>query len=421
MHHLPRDIKFDILARLPVKLLLRSKSVSKEWYVLISNPEFAKLHLQYQNTRRDLQLFISTDNKLATLEFQRGDVDIINKNWLSLSGSKLEKTLDIWDSKLDVESCPIAGSSNGLICYIIGTQLKDLCLCNPATRQQHLIACPLDHTSYSTLRWGFGFDSSSNDYKTVLISKVGYESRKVVAHVFSLQTNRWRELDLKINLPLCQNDYDDDNDDINPCKDTKRYPVPVHVGNTLNWLVDPKGRIPGILAFDLTGEQFNIIPPIPPPKDLGTGADAEKPTYYFLSEYKQCLCVCLYYEGDFAFSIKGWMLEKVDDQKTWKPFLNLRGMRRYFSRGADRVYPKLFTLNDGSNEVFIFETALNSVLVCDPQGGIYFPPSNVNLRIRNSYFTNYLVSYTESLVWPSLWSRTKRKPVASRRKKEKIL
>ncbi|XP_074270610.1 F-box/kelch-repeat protein At3g23880-like [Silene latifolia] len=402
MHLLPQDIKFEILARLPVKLLLSLKSVNKEWYALISDPDFAKLHLQYQNTTRNpnsmLQLYISSENKLATLEFQRGNVDIIYKEWLSPGGIHLETTVKMWDSELDVESYPIAGSSNGLICYISGTQQKHLCLCNPATRQQRLIAGPINDTSYIALRWGFGYDSSSDDYKTVLVGKFGSETQKVVAHVFSLQTNCWRELDLN-NLPPCQEDIGNDNN--------KKTP-PVQVGNTLNWLVDPKGRVPSILAFDLTSERFNIVPPPPPPKSLSTGASAEKPTYYFLSEFKQCLCVCLYYEGDSAFSIKGWMLQdQAGDQQTWKTFLNLRGLTRYFS-GADRVYPKLFELKDGSNKVLIFETSVWSVLAADPRGEIYLPPRQVFLNFRRrasfpDYLPDYLLSYTESLVSLSLW------------------
>lgn len=42
---IPQDIIMDILSRLPVKSLLRFRSVSKEWYKLISDPHFIKLHV----------------------------------------------------------------------------------------------------------------------------------------------------------------------------------------------------------------------------------------------------------------------------------------------------------------------------------------------------------------------------------------
>ncbi|KAI8530801.1 hypothetical protein RHMOL_Rhmol11G0087700 [Rhododendron molle] len=36
-HHLPNDVLIEILTRLPVKSLLRSKCVCKNWYDLIQN------------------------------------------------------------------------------------------------------------------------------------------------------------------------------------------------------------------------------------------------------------------------------------------------------------------------------------------------------------------------------------------------
>lgn len=43
---LTEDIILNILHRLPLKSLGKCKVVSKSWHSLISNPEFAKFHLQ---------------------------------------------------------------------------------------------------------------------------------------------------------------------------------------------------------------------------------------------------------------------------------------------------------------------------------------------------------------------------------------
>lgn len=44
---LPWEIIVDILFRLPVKDLLRYRSVAKSWCSLIDGPDFVKLHLDH--------------------------------------------------------------------------------------------------------------------------------------------------------------------------------------------------------------------------------------------------------------------------------------------------------------------------------------------------------------------------------------
>ncbi|XP_021291716.1 putative F-box protein At5g42430 [Herrania umbratica] len=51
--HIPDEIVYDILSFLPAKSLQRFKLVSKPWGSLISDPNFAELHLQRANTSQD--------------------------------------------------------------------------------------------------------------------------------------------------------------------------------------------------------------------------------------------------------------------------------------------------------------------------------------------------------------------------------
>ena len=48
--HLPHDIMFDILTRLPVKSLIRFCRVSKSWYSTITSPIFITKHLDRANS-----------------------------------------------------------------------------------------------------------------------------------------------------------------------------------------------------------------------------------------------------------------------------------------------------------------------------------------------------------------------------------
>ncbi|KAI8561467.1 hypothetical protein RHMOL_Rhmol04G0342000 [Rhododendron molle] len=51
--HLPHEIIFDILSRLPVKSLCRFKSVSRSWLALITHTHFIKSHLNHQSADAD--------------------------------------------------------------------------------------------------------------------------------------------------------------------------------------------------------------------------------------------------------------------------------------------------------------------------------------------------------------------------------
>lgn len=49
--HIVHEIVVDVLSRLPVKSLLRFKSVSKEWQSIITDPKFVSLHLNRSTQR----------------------------------------------------------------------------------------------------------------------------------------------------------------------------------------------------------------------------------------------------------------------------------------------------------------------------------------------------------------------------------
>src|ERR1044072_4289426 len=68
---LPHDLIVDILVRLPVKSLLRFKSVCKPWLSLISHPQFAKSHFDLAlspPTHRLLLKRINHDTEIQSLD-----------------------------------------------------------------------------------------------------------------------------------------------------------------------------------------------------------------------------------------------------------------------------------------------------------------------------------------------------------------
>ncbi|KAI8010643.1 putative F-box protein [Camellia lanceoleosa] len=55
---IPEEVWIEILARLPMKSLLRFRSVCKSWYYLITNPSFITTHLNRTKSNHSHKLLI---------------------------------------------------------------------------------------------------------------------------------------------------------------------------------------------------------------------------------------------------------------------------------------------------------------------------------------------------------------------------
>nr|GEV14946.1 hypothetical protein [Tanacetum cinerariifolium] len=154
------DITEEVLLRLTVKDILRCKSVCKSWYSLISIPSFIKLHLKHVCKKEDKtnkQLGIRRIAMTRRFVIKKGFCCSIPEEWASY------------------HSLIIQGSSNGLVC--ISSYGYRLSLTNPSTREFRKLHKPPIHpkdVSYSH-RYGFGYDSSSDDHKLVMVINQGIE------------------------------------------------------------------------------------------------------------------------------------------------------------------------------------------------------------------------------------------------------
>ncbi|XP_076933798.1 F-box protein CPR1-like [Bidens hawaiensis] len=147
MAELVFDAVEQILVRLDAEDLIRCKIVCKSWRSLISSPSFGKHHLNHshKSDRDNRQLGHRRIGSLATLD---EDEEYFSRN----------KSF-------------IIGSCNGLVC--LSTMDLELVVTNPLTRELKRLPTPPygphDCFRYGSLAlWGFGYDSSANDYKVVV-------------------------------------------------------------------------------------------------------------------------------------------------------------------------------------------------------------------------------------------------------------
>ncbi|GAB4835488.1 hypothetical protein Ancab_000397 [Ancistrocladus abbreviatus] len=171
--YFPQDVCMEVLSRLPVKAVLRFRSVCKTWASVIDAPCFESMHLHHCNNNREKK-------KLLLLQWSHSD----RKHWTLRWADTFRKIRDF-----DTEFT----SSMLVICYIDGL----LVLCDNPRHCYAVIVLNLSIRKYITLpsspvlhenylNLGIGYDSASDDYKLVAWSSSSS------GQVYSLNSDTWK-------------------------------------------------------------------------------------------------------------------------------------------------------------------------------------------------------------------------------------
>ncbi|XP_049406056.1 F-box/kelch-repeat protein At3g23880-like [Solanum stenotomum] len=182
---LPTEIITEILLRLPVKLLLKFRSVSKSWLGLISSHKFVNTHLNISSNNKAFHRLI--------LGFGPPENNLKDCSVNSLFYDNVTRAIDLdYPPKKSYQSIKVVGSVNGVICVAI--EQKDLFMWNPSIRK--LKKMPSSRTG-SFYMYGFGYDELHDDYKVVDITlNVGDDNSYYnVGKMYSLNNNSWKHLD----------------------------------------------------------------------------------------------------------------------------------------------------------------------------------------------------------------------------------
>ncbi|KAM7503254.1 hypothetical protein LguiB_002158 [Lonicera macranthoides] len=246
---LPRDIIIDILTRLPVRSVLRFKSVCRSWYVILSNPNFTSKHFKNRtilNNRHEDRCFLFTRNY--------SDDDIIN----GITFLSNDKAINV-PIKLEIpflrKSKPlrVSGTCNGLVCLSILPLGSIILLWNPATREFKdlpIAKIPRPKQGPIKVALGFGFDPVADDYKVLRIVYYCYPLNQV--EVYSLRSNTWREIKRTVQFLIFESGCN------------------VYLKGRFHWSAIGFGTMNGrklIVSFDMGDENFRYI--MPPNFGLG--------------------------------------------------------------------------------------------------------------------------------------------------------
>ncbi|KAL3726672.1 hypothetical protein ACJRO7_031560 [Eucalyptus globulus] len=236
---LPEEILIDILLRVPAESLVRFKLVCKRWRSLISDPGFAKLHLQRLKAG-DLiprqRIFIGDDETIdfKTFDANEGCVAVPHK----IKTIKSDGNYTNWR---------IVGSCDGLVCFLVSGIFL---IYNPTTREYRELPSSdfeedcdlLDRNNESF--YGLGYEPQSDDYKIVEGIQEFFDHFWGAA-IFSLKSGSWR----RIYFP--SEEIEEIGFDVGGNG--------VYWKGALHWHVYGLWDDTGILSLDLSEEKFHQV------------------------------------------------------------------------------------------------------------------------------------------------------------------
>ncbi|KAK3018303.1 hypothetical protein RJ639_002921 [Escallonia herrerae] len=188
--HLPPEITFDVLSRLPAKTVMRFSCVCKEWHALVCDSTFVTTHLKRSSSTGGGYMALIADNdyradqKFCTLLCEK----------TCTKQAKVEPPPYLLESRNFVN----IGSCNGLICfkiYACTEECSTLYMWNPIIGIFKPLPpsffCDSDLDTSATL--GIAFHASTSDYKVV---KITYYHRGGTPEVeiYSLSTDSWKRI-----------------------------------------------------------------------------------------------------------------------------------------------------------------------------------------------------------------------------------
>ncbi|XP_071718739.1 putative F-box protein At1g32420 [Rutidosis leptorrhynchoides] len=226
----PFDIQIEFIKKLPIRSLIRFRSVSKAWKSLIDSSKFI-----HDNCLRDNQphhLLVSYYLRSMPKYVSIMDDDSFPQNKFSpiapvtLNRPRLKKL----------------GSSRGIICILI-INSDMVVLWNPTIRKSVGIAIPNMLDSHGYTAFGFGVCPGTSDPKLVKITYIKSSPTEWEVEMFTLSSGDWRSIpiDMPFNKPV------------------RLLWDNVCINGVIYWCAGSENKHNRIISFDLTSEEFGEV------------------------------------------------------------------------------------------------------------------------------------------------------------------
>ncbi|KAF0892766.1 hypothetical protein E2562_017730 [Oryza meyeriana var. granulata] len=367
---MPDHISEQVLLRLPVKSILRFRSVCKSWCAMIAEPRFVSLQLQMSKSRGLSMLILPLQNMNLHERMQRirfigypgyGNVARLVHERVCSSGFAL------WTHPLQCDGLVVAAARLS----------SEIFVCNPATKEFVELPAGTPDVWDNFQKVGFGVDPSTGEHKVVrcfmrhYYSNEDFTSYSCGCEVFTLGSRAWRPA---LDPPYVIVDM-----------------MPLSIPGAIYWSAGSPPATPRMLRFDLQDEEFTNFPP-PPCMDL-------EDHYSYLTELGGKLCYC-HSPGD---TVQLWV---ADDGATkaapWSQLCTIKLLRP-----CREIIP--FAAYEGG--IFLY---VNFSVICRYDTGRQVLEPVVNMHRDMDYFLSedklypfglgasnwihFVVQYSESMV-----------------------
>ncbi|KEH26232.1 putative F-box domain-containing protein [Medicago truncatula] len=365
---LPMELMEEILCRLPVKLLIQLRCLSKSFNDLISDPKFARKHSMSTMHRHHL-VVTYTDYDIS---LSPGGSRIISYPLhsifyprYSIFDSILEHTR--LEYPFDKEYIINCGSCNGILCLALKqkrvAKVNNVLLWNPSIKKFKLLPS-LKNTPVNNCRhdpvFGFGYDHVFDVYKVVVIFS------KTQGMIHTLGTDTWRLINGDFPLPVYDLKF---------------------VSGALNWIPYLKNYIHSLASFDLVTESYKRL--------LQPNYGAEFVYNLNLDVSRDCLRIFASRQRFFDV----WLMKEYGNEGSWTKLFHVPYLEEdpFISKYA--TYPLWLSEEDQvlMNHTFSLQSDSNYLSIYDLKNGTFKFPKIHNIKSFNGVTLEVCV---QSLISP---------------------
>ncbi|XP_015891117.3 F-box protein At5g07610 [Ziziphus jujuba] len=289
------DLLTEILLRLPIKSLLKFKSVSKHWLSLITTTSFYFRRTPFPHTAAGLFAVGYLDLKHSCLHFIS-----LNKDSKLLGGCNPLKSLPFLENKRGF----ISQSSNGLL--LIRTPLesyynriknseKNFFVANPTTKQYAILPRPTacSGSTKNGFIFNLAFDpSKSTHYKVVCVRNIDHSNQQYYQiEIYSSATRTWKLSGGPLDAPfdIGSSNHGNSGDG-------------VFWNGAVNWI----SKRHSLLYFNLEEEQLNEMP-------LPFNPEISNTSFMYFGESRDHLHLITVFKGKTEFDV----YEMERDYSNW--------------------------------------------------------------------------------------------------------
>lgn len=218
-NHIPEELSFSILSKLPIKSLKRFGCVRKSWAILFENLYFLNMYQNYFISNNH-SYYDGTSIILHHVNDPLPGEDIETTLYLVL-GERCENLIKLdWPKPLhkDVWFDEILSNAHGILCLANDFYLnKHSVLWNPTTNECKVIplspfTSQLPNMEFLVLIHAFGYDHVRDDYKFIRrVSFYEWNDNPAIPYeepihvsdmweIYSLRRNSWKKLEANTNI-----------------------------------------------------------------------------------------------------------------------------------------------------------------------------------------------------------------------------